>query len=344
MISKPKMKKLIIVLILMIIVTLSCVFYRFLNPFFINLLSDRFNIVSSENNMLIHFIDVDQADAAAINLPDGKIMLIDTGSEEVNTSYVKYIKENVLHTKRNHYIDYLVLSHADMDHVGGTLKLLKTFEIGLIYLPKIASASQGYQEILSFVENNCEYQILGEEFCLQQNNYEITFFQILNNSNTNDSSQIVKVSGFGKSFLFTGDISSGVEQDYINEYGFDLDCDVLKVSHHGSSYSSSQEFLEIVTPEYAVISVGKGNDYGHPTYDLLQRLNASGAQTIRTDKNGNIMFVLGVDYALKQLSGNYYIFSLSLNYVWYVLFIDGVLLISCVVIIVKKDKNKHLSN
>ncbi len=342
MITKQKIKKLIVIFCVMLVLILTCVFHSRLHPFFINLFAEKFKIISNKDNLLVHFISVGQADATAINLPDGKVMLIDTGTQDVNTTYVNYIKENVLHTKRKDYIDYLVLSHADMDHVGGTMKLLKNFEIGTVYLPKIASNSIGYAEILSFVENNFDFITLGEEFIIKTELYKITFFEILNNSNTNDSSQVLKLESDNKSFLFTGDITARVEQLYIKKYGDELDCDILKVSHHGSNSSTSTEFLEFVTPEYAVISVGFGNDYGHPTYDVLERLKSVGTEILRTDKHDDILFVVGDDYNLKLMNKTYYITRLSLDYVGLVMVVDGLLIVLGVLVLIKKEKNKHL--
>ena len=338
MITKQKIKKLIVIFCIMLVLTLTCVFHSYLHPFFINLFADRFKIVSNKDNLLVHFISVGQADATAINLPDGKVMLIDTGTEEINTTYVNYIKENVLHTKRKDYIDYLVLSHADMDHVGGTMKILKNFEIGTVYLPKMASNSIGYDEILNFVENNYNFITLGSEFVISTELYNITFFEILNNSNTNDSSQVLKLESDNKSFLFTGDISSSVEQLYIEKYGEKLDCDVLKVSHHGSNSSTSTGFLEVVTPKYSVVSVGFGNVYGHPTYDVLERLKSVGSEILRTDEDSDILFVVGDDYNLRLIDKIYYITRLSLDYVVLVIVVDGVLLAFSVVVLIKKEK------
>ena len=338
---KQKIKKLILILIFMIIFTLSLVFYSNLNPLIKHMLADEFDLVSSKDNMLVHFINVGQADASAINFPDGKVMLIDTGSKDSNSTYIKYLKENVVNTKMNNHIDYLVLSHADMDHIGGTMKLLKNFSIGTIYMPKIASDSNGYAEILNYVENKCKYVTLGEEFSIKNKLYHITFFEILNSTNTNDSSQIIKVEGFDKSFLFTGDVSSAVEHDYIERYGKELDIDVLKVAHHGSSSSSSDEFLKVTTPEYAVISVGFGNDYGHPSYDVLERLKINNVKTLRTDKKDDILFTIGDDYSFKPLTSVYFVTDMSLDYSVVVIVLDVSLLIVCVFIIFKKDKKKR---
>ena len=204
MFTKQKIKKLIVVFSILLVVSLTCIFHSIWHPFFIKTFANSFNLISNQNNLLVHFINIGQGDATAINFPDGKIMLIDTGCEEHNITYINYLKENVINTQRSNYIDYLILTHADMDHCGGTMKLLSNFKIGTIFLPKISSNSQGYQEILSYVQNNCNYEILGEEFVIEHSLYEITFFEILNETNTNDSSQIIKVESLNQSFFVCG--------------------------------------------------------------------------------------------------------------------------------------------
>lgn len=325
----------------MIILTLSCVFYKVFHPFLINLFANRFNVVSNKDNLLVHFINVGQGDAVAINLPDGKVVLIDSGMEEVNTDYINYLKENVVNSNKNKFIDYLILSHADMDHIGGTLKLLRTFDVGMVYMPLLPSDSNGYAEILNYVDLNCANQTLDNEQHISNGEYSIKFFEIINNDNTNDSSQLIKLEYRSFSFLFVGDISSNVELDYVAQYGEDLNCDVLKVSHHGSNTASSEEFLEVVTPNYAIISVGKENNYGHPNSEVLNRLNNVEAKVLRTDKNGDILFVVGNNYNLFEIHGSFYITSLSLNYVDFVILIDGVLVVVLILIICKKEKRKR---
>ena len=113
----------------MAVLTALCFFQSWINPILVNVMCDRFKVIEVNNNLLIHTINVGQADAIAINLPDGKVLLIDDGSKYYNVEYVKYLKENVVNTKNNFEIDYLVLTHADSDHIGGTMKLLKNFKI-----------------------------------------------------------------------------------------------------------------------------------------------------------------------------------------------------------------------
>ena len=340
MLTKQKIKKLIVIFSIMLVITLTCVFHSTWHPFLIRVFANRFDIVTTKNNILVHFIDIGQGDATAINFPDGKIMLIDTGCEEHNTTYINYLKENVLNTQRRNYIDYLVLSHADMDHCGGTMKLLKNFKIGTIFIPKMPSSSQGYQEILNYVATNLNHETLGEEFIIKNKEYSITFFEILNETNTNDSSQVLKVESLNQSFLFAGDISTSVEQLYIDKYGNELDADVLKVSHHGSKNATSDEFLKVVTPKYAVISVGSDNDYGHPTGEVLEILSDNNVDVLRTDKHNDILFVDGEHYNFYQTNGVYYITNMSLDYVEIVVIFDVCLVVLIIVIIIKKDKKK----
>lgn len=342
MITKQKINRLIIIGVVMLVLAITCVFKSSLHPIFLNFFAKEFNLVSKRGNLLVHFINVGQADAAAINLPDGKILLIDTGSESNNVTYVNYLKDNVLNTERDKYIDYLVLSHADMDHIGGTIKLLKEFEVGTVFLPKLESDSQGYAEIKEYIESNCSYQFLGDEFVIANKNYEILFFEILVETDTNSSSQIIKLNSFGESFLFVGDIDSEDEKVYLNRYNEKLDCDVLKVSHHGSSSSTSQEFLATTTPNYAVISVGS-NNYGHPNQEVINRLSSNKVRVLRTDLNGDVLFVNGDIYDMCQLNNGFYITRLSLDYTLLVLIINCSLIVIAVVIVFKKEKNKHLS-
>ena len=339
MLTKQKMKKLIIILSVMSVLSLMCIFHSFLHPLFVDGLANQFNLVTNKDNLMVHFINVEQADAVAINLPDGKIMLIDDGSKDINVDYVNYLKENVIHSKINNKIDYLVLTHADADHVGGTMKLLKNFEINMVFMPKIISNSATFQEIYDYVTKNCDYQVLGEGFQIV-NQYQITFFESLNQTNTNDSSQVIKLEYLNKSFLFMGDVSSLVEDDYVEFYGNSLNCDVLKVSHHGSLTATSQLLLDYSTPQYAVISVGENNSYGHPNEEVLNRLRVNGVNIYRTDKHGDVLFVVGSDYNLKVLNNTYFITGLTLDYRMYILIIDIIMFGVAVVVILKKEKKK----
>lgn len=336
-----KIKKSSVIFVIMLVVTLPAFFHRWINPYISGLMCERFKIVEIDDNLIVHAINVGQADAFAANLPDGKVLLIDDGSKSYNVDYIRYLKEKVVNTKTDFEIDYLVLTHADSDHIGGTMKLLKNFKINTVFMPKITSNSQTFTEIYNYVIKNCKYRVLGEGFTINSNSYSIRFFEQLNSSNTNDSSQLIKLKYNNKSFLFTGDITTAAEKDYVQKYGSELDCDVLKVAHHGAISSTSQEFLDCVSPEIAILSVGANNDYNHPNDEIIKRLNDSKVQIYRTDKHGNIIFVLGNGYEMSVLCGNYHITNIPLDIRVYVLICDGVLLICMVVLLFKFDVKKQ---
>ncbi len=342
--TKQKIRNCIIILILMFILTSFCVFHAKLNTIIVNLFADKFSIVTNKNTLLVHFIDVGQGDAVAINFPDGKVMVIDCGSQNVNTDFVNYIKENVTNTKKNNYIDFLVLSHADEDHVGGAEKLLNSFDVGIIYMPMLSSETGVYQRLISFVEKNVNFEVCDDEFEIQGKDYCIKFFDILSSVDTNESSQIVKVSAFGTSFLFTGDISTETEMDYLEIYDEELDCDVLKIAHHGAKNSTSQKFIDAVSPDYAVISVGENNIYGHPNEETIERLNSANVEIVRTDECGDVLCAVGNIYGLKLFSENYNITGLSLDYSGFILICDVCLIFVCVQISLVPKKKKVLAS
>ncbi|MBE5741610.1 MAG: MBL fold metallo-hydrolase [Clostridiales bacterium] len=337
--NKQKTKQCVVITIVMTVLALCCLFSPLINPWIARVFCEQFKMVSKEN-LLVHFISVGQGDAIAVNLPDGKVMLIDTGPEESNVTYTNYLKENVLNTATDNEIDYLVLTHADMDHVGGTLRLLQNFKINRLFIPKISSNKPSYQEILNFIDKNYEYEYIEEEIVLKNNGYKITMFEGFDYDKTNQSSQVIKLEYKSKSFLFTGDIDDDAELAYIEEYGDKLNVDVLKVAHHGASTSTSEEFLSTVTPDYAVISVGAGNIYNHPTDETLRKLEKVDTEILRTDEKGNIMFVVGDDLGLNVLTGRFMITNLTFDYRYLILVIDAVLFIQLIVIILKKDKTK----
>lgn len=157
-------------------------------------------------------------------------------------------------------------------------------------------------------------------------------------SDTNDSCPIIRLEYLETSFLFTGDISTDIEEKLLTNYYENIDCDIIKIAHHGSKYSSSLEFLQAVSPEYAVISCGK-NSYGHPTDTVINNIIEVGSSVLRTDLQGNILFSVVEQNSYDVLTGDYIITGLILDYRFFVLIIDIILLVSICVLIFKKEKH-----
>lgn len=249
---------------------------------------------SSEKLLTAEFLDVDQADCELFFLPDDKILLIDAGNRGDGEEIVNYLK-----SKNIERIDYLVATHPHADHIGGMSDVVDSFEIGQIFAPRVAKGdvptTKTYEDFLISVQNKglkltaakpgttlfegADYK--AECFAPNSDDYK----------ELNDYSVVVKLSYGIHSFLLTGDAETLSEGEMLNA-GFNLDSDVLKVGHHGSDTSSSKEFLQAVSPKYAIISCGTGNDYGHPHRQTLTALeNLEGIEkTFRTDLENTIIF------------------------------------------------------
>lgn len=334
--NHSKFKQIIVLSIIIFAISLLCLFFNWLNPTLVNWLKEDFSIVSSNNNLLVHFINIGQGDAIAINLPDDKVAIIDTGSLYSTGDFIRYINENVMNNKINKIIDYLILSHADADHIGGAIKLLKNFEFGTIFMPKIATDTDVYLNLCKLIAlENCDVVTFADTVELN-NGYCFKCYAPLDYIDTNNTCPLIKLTFQGKSFLFTGDLEAKAEKDYVQQYGYELDVDVLKVSHHGSKFSTSEEFLQVVTPEYSVIS--SGNKYGHPNQETLDRLSAVNTNIVRTDTLGNIMFAVGNNYDLAILTGDYVVSGFIFDYRIILLVIDVVLFINILIVIIKKER------
>ena len=250
-----------------------------------------FNLTN--NNLKVDFLDVGQGDAIFIETPQLHQILIDGGP---GLAVLEKLQKFMPFYDRT--IDVIILTHPDKDHIEGLLEVLKRYKIDYILWTGIKRNTFGYQEwikILDRAEKINKTKIITDILNKQikVGNVFITLLYPLedltgnNIKNTSNDTSIVSKLIFGKNtFLFTGDISSKAEKELVSK-GINLKSDVLKVAHHGSKYSSSNEFLASVKPNIAVISVGK-NSYGHPTAETLQRLENFGIKVLRTDKDDDI--------------------------------------------------------
>lgn len=237
------------------------------------------------SNLEIYFFDVGQADSVLIKSNDDTV-LIDAGNRNDGENLVNYIKNDL----KINDIDIVIGTHPHEDHIGGMNYIIDSFDIGKIYLPDVTSNAKFFEKLLDSIESK-DYKIsvpkIGEEIKL--NNLVFNVLSVDDNDkNINDCSIVLKLNYLDTKYLFMGDASKSVEKKLLDK---DIKADVIKIGHHGSSYSSSNKFLESVEANIAIISVGKDNKYKHPTKSVLNTLNNLNIKYYRTDIDGTIKLV-----------------------------------------------------
>lgn len=244
--------------------------------------NDCITTIPQDNNLRVYCLDVGQGDSILIT-NNNKTMLIDASTNEMGSRVVKYL--NDLGIKK---IDYLVGTHPHEDHIGGLDNVIKNFDIGTIYMPNVVATTKTYEEVIDAISAKklkVTSPKTGDKFTV--GNVECEVMSIRNDKDDyNNCSIVIKIDFNNVSYLFTGDAEESVESSRKWPH-----IDVLKVGHHGSNTSSSKNFLEQIKPEVALISVGQGNTYGHPTQATLKRLSNIGAKIYRTDENGTILLI-----------------------------------------------------
>ena len=230
----------------------------------------------------VHFIDVGQADSALV-LCDDKAMLIDGGNVADSDLVYTYLKnEGVDH------LDYVVCTHAHEDHVGGLAGALNYATVDTAFCPVTTYDSKAFGNFVKYLgDTEITVPAAGDAYDLGSASF--TIYSPINSSDDPNNTSIVLKLAYGEtSFLFTGDAEREEEQDILDA-GYDLSATVLKVGHHGSDTSTSYPFLREIMPQYAVISCGQGNSYGHPTEATLSRLRDADVTTYRTDMQGTVV-------------------------------------------------------
>lgn len=236
-----------------------------------------------------HFIDVGQADAALIRTEAGDI-LIDAGCMASEDELKAYLDSQGVED-----IEYAVFTHPHEDHIGGAEMVMKTYDVKNVILPDYDHDTKLYGRVLAAIESSGAQTIIatpGDEF--EVGELSCTILSPIGDAgnNPNNASVTIRAEYGETSVLFTGDAEVKSEKEMIQKFGRtgELDCDLIKVGHHGSDTSSSIEFLQAVTPDFAVISCGEGNKHGHPVPDILTRYLNMDIEVIRTDKEGTIVF------------------------------------------------------
>ena len=245
--------------------------------------SDKIDAKVKEN-FSVSFIDVGQADSVLIRNGNYN-MLIDAGNNEDGEKLVNYFKSLGIEE-----FTYVFATHPHEDHIGGMDDIINNFKIDNYYMSNKLSTTKTFMDVLDALDGrNLKYTVpnKGDTLKLGDANIKV-IYPGDDKSNINDSSIVLKITYGKNSFLLTGDATSNVERKIYNE---DIKSDVLKVAHHGSSYSSIDVFLDKVKPYYAVISVGKNNIYNHPSNKTLEKLNKRNIKVYRTDLDGTIVFI-----------------------------------------------------
>ena len=234
--------------------------------------------------------EVGEADCHLIKYPHDKYnILIDTGGN-YNYEISKNIIIPYLKSKGINKIDYLILTHGDYDHMGESINLIENFKVEKVIF-NCGEFNDLEKELIKVLEKKkIKYYSCIKELYIDKN--KLQFLNTKEYDNENDNSSVIYFNYYNYKFLFMGDASTEREKDILEKYNL-KDVDFLKVGHHGSNTSSSEEFINSINPKYSLISVGKNNRYGHPNKEVLDTLNDS--KIYRTDQDGSIMFKIKKD-------------------------------------------------
>ena len=246
----------------------------------------------------IYFVDVGQGDSTLIQTIEGKNILIDGGGSEFGSFDVgESILLPYLLDRRITTIDYLMISHFDSDHIGGVFAILENLKVKNIIISKQGETSENLKKFYEITNNKGIRTIIVKKGDIVEidkySHFEILFPEdnLIEDNILNNNSIVARFNSLNFSILFTGDIEEIAEKRLCELYsGTDkLEAFVLKVAHHGSKTSSTEEFLELVKPKIALIGVGKNNNFGHPNIDVIERLENMGSKIYRTDNCGEII-------------------------------------------------------
>lgn len=249
--------------------------------------SPAVSVPVSGTDLRVDFIDVGQGDSTLIE-KDGHFMLIDAGERDQRETVVSYLKKRGVEK-----LDYVIGTHPHSDHIGGMEAVIREFDIGKVILPEKEHTIKIYERLLDAIEDKdlkVTLPKVGDSYELGGASFQILAPNRDYGDNLNNWSVGIRLIYGKNSFVLCGDAEKEAEEDMAAN-GLSLKADVLKLSHHGSSTSSTDQFMDMVNPDYAVISCGKNNDYGHPHKEILEMLKKRNIKAFRTDRLGTIVAV-----------------------------------------------------
>jgi len=248
--------------------------------------SNKNNQIES-NKMIVHYIDVGQGDSILIQV-NNKNLLIDAGPKSDKKKLLNYLSN--LHLEK---LDYVIATHPHEDHIGNMSDVIDDYNVLAFYAPKVQSTTKTFEQMVeSLKSKNLKINVIkkGTDSINLGENTKVTIFSPTKDyyEDLNNYSPVIKIEYGKTSFLFTGDAQKEVEKEILanNE---DISADILKVGHHGSSTSTTKDFLNKVNPSIGVISLGKDNTYNHPNDGTVKRLKENKVTIYRTDKNGTVI-------------------------------------------------------
>lgn len=261
---------------------LLCLLLAFLCTLFLVSCGNN-NKVVEEENLKIHYIDVGQGDSELIQV-DGKNILIDAGTSDKKA--LNYLKSIGITS-----IDYVIATHPHEDHIGSMDDVINNFNVGTFYAPKITTTTKTYENMVKALKSkNLKINVpkVGQELSVGKATLTFLAPNSSKYEDMNNYSVVIKLQYGSKSFIFMGDAEDVSEKEILGKQ-LDIRADVLKVGHHGSHSSTTQAFLDKVNSKYSVISCEKGNDYGHPHKETIDKLNGKNINVFRTDLQGTII-------------------------------------------------------
>lgn len=251
-----------------------------------DLIQNQSNINEASRKLEVSYLNVGQGDSAYIKVNDFDI-LIDAGPRSDVDSLMEQLEK-----KNIDDFEMIIATHPHEDHIGGMTKVFERYDVKSFYMPKVTHTTKTFENMINAVANEgIKIQTIKDEMSFELGEgAKLDVYSPIYESyeEFNDYSPIMKLTFGETELVFTGDAEAHAEQDVIAKYPNDLSADVLKFGHHGSSTSSTDEFVQAVSPEYGIISCGIDNKYGHPHRETLDKIIKYNIKAYRTDTQGQI--------------------------------------------------------